>query len=502
MKAKRWNIMGLVVAGALVGAAGVVTSQKAIGLEGEKAAPPPVSPAVTAPLRAFSQAFETVASQVKPAVVSVYSEKTVKMNGQDGNLPFGNDLFRQFFGQQWSGPQGSMPPQLHEYKVPQHGMGSGMILDKQGHILTNYHVVRDVDKLKVQLADKRQFEAEVVGSDPKSDVAIIHIKGKVPENLPTVKLGSSGALKVGDWVLAVGAPFGLTQTVTAGIISATGRNDVGIADYEDFLQTDAAINPGNSGGPLVNMEGEVIGMNTAIATGYGQFAGVGFAIPSDMIQGFVPTLSKGGAITRGFLGVAIQDLNDTLATQFQVHDTKGALVSQVNNDTPASKAGLKSGDVIVRYDGKPINDTRELRKLVAATTPESKVAMVIMRDGKEKSLDVTVGKLPAKELAAAKGEGIAPSDAGQLGLRVQPLTSELAREFGYDGQRGVLISGVDPGSPAALADLQSGDLIMEANRQPVTTVDELRNALGKSKDMALLLIKRKDASLYVTVRIG
>jgi serine protease Do len=395
-----------------------------------------------------------------------------------------------------------MPEQHRQYNVPQRGMGSGMILDKEGHILTNYHVVRDVDKLKVQLADKREFEAEVVGTDPKSDVAIIHIKGKVPENLPTVKLGSSSALKVGDWVMAVGAPFGLTQTVTAGIISATGRNDVGIADYEDFLQTDAAINPGNSGGPLVNMDGEVIGMNTAIATGFGQFAGVGFAIPSDMIQGFVPTLTKGGTITRGFLGIGIQDLSDALATQFNVHDTKGALVSQVTNESPAGKAGLKAGDVIVNYDGKPVDNTRDLRKLVASTAPDHKVPVEVMRDGKEMKLDVTVGKMPAKELAAATKEGTQPSSAGQLGLRVEPLSSELAKQFGYEGEHGVLIRSVDPGSPAALADLQPGDLITEANRQSVASVDELKNALGKSKDSALLLIKRKDASMYVSLKIG
>ena len=508
MKSKKWSITGLVLVGALVGAAGALLSQHAAGLENEKSAPPPISQAVTAPVRAFSQAFEAVAARVKPAVVSVYSEKSVKMNSEDWNLPFGNnDLFRQFFGQGWPGLQGQgqgpSPQQHRESKVPQHGMGSGMILDQQGTILTNYHVVRDVDKLRVKLADKRQFDAEVIGTDPKSDVAIIRIKGKVPDNLPTVKLGKSGDLKVGDWVLAVGAPFGLTQTVTAGIISATGRNDVGITDYEDFLQTDAAINPGNSGGPLVNMDGEVIGMNTAIATGMGQFAGVGFAIPSDMIQGFVPALTKGGTITRGFLGVTIQDLNDTLAKKFQVSDTKGALVSQVNKDTPAGKAGLKAGDVIVRYDGKPIDDTRELRKLVANTKPDTKVGVMVMRDGKETTVDVAVGKMPAQQLAAATPKGgVQPGSLDQLGLRVEPLTSELAQQFGYDGQRGVLISGVEPGSPAGLADLQAGDLIMDANRQPVTSVDELKTALGKDKDMALLLIKRKDASLFITLKLG
>lgn len=503
MNSKKWNIAGLGLVAAAVGAVGLMASEHAVGLENDKpSSPPAISQAVTAPVRQLSQAFEAVAAQVRPAVVSVYSEKSVKMNSGDSELPFGNDLFRQFFGQEGAGRPGLSPQHHHEYSVPQRGMGSGMILDKEGHILTNYHVVRDVDKLRVKLADKREFEAEVVGTDPKSDVAIIRIKGKVPENLPTVKLGSSSALKVGDWVMAVGAPFGLTQTVTAGIISATGRNDVGIADYEDFLQTDAAINPGNSGGPLVNMDGEVIGMNTAIATGLGQFAGVGFAIPSDMIQGFVPTLTKGGTITRGFLGIGIQDLNDTLAKQFDMKDSKGALISQVNKDTPAGKAGLKAGDVIVNYDGRAVESTTDLRKLVAATTPETKVPVQVMRDGKEMKIDVTVGKMPTKELASANKQGSQPSDAGQLGLRVEPLTSELAQEFGYQGEHGVLIRGVDPGSPAALADLQPGDLITEANRQPVASVDELKNALGKAKDQALLLIKRKDASMYVSLKLG
>jgi len=503
---KKWNIAGLLLVGALVGALGITMSQRAIGLENEKAGPPPLSPQVTAPVRSLSLAFEAVAAQIRPAVVSVYSEKSVKMNEGDSNAPFGNpnDLFRQFFGREFQGKHGQLPPSHHEQKIPEHGMGSGMILDKQGHILTNYHVVKDVDTLKVKLADNRQFNAKVVGTDPKSDVAIIQIDGKVPDNLPTVKLGSSGDLKVGDWVMAVGAPFGLTQTVTAGIISATGRNDVGIEDYEDFLQTDAAINPGNSGGPLVNMDGEVIGMNTAIATGMGQFAGVGFAIPSDMIKGFVPTLVKGNTITRGFLGVAIQDLNDTLASQFKAKDINGALVSQVNNDTPAAKAGLKSGDVIIRYGGKTIANTHDLRKFVAETAPDTKVAVTVLRDGKDVNLDVTVGKMPTQALASnAPTENAEPGNVQHFGMEVQPLTPDLAQQFGYkNDQHGVIIGGVEPGSAAAAANLQTGDLIVEADRKPVNNVDDLRSALASKKDVALLLVKRHDASLYVTLKVS
>lgn len=503
MNSKKWNIAGLAVVGATVGTVGILTD-RAIGLENAKTPTAAVNPAVTAPVRQLSEAFEAVAAVVKPAVVSVYSDKAVKMESgeADGQVP---DMFRQFFGQEGPGQQGPGPQHHQQRSAPhQRGMGSGMILDKEGHILTNNHVVKDADTLRVKLADKREFEAEVVSTDPKTDVAIIRIKGKVPNNLPTVKLGASSALKVGDWVMAVGAPFGLTQTVTAGIISATGRNDVGITDYEDFLQTDAAINPGNSGGPLVNMDGEVIGMNTAIATGMGQNAGVGFAIPSDMIQGFLPTLTKGGAITRGFLGVGIQDLNESLAKQFNAKDTNGALVSQVSKDTPAGKSGLQVGDVIVSFNGKAIDSSIVLRQMVAATAPDTKVPVEVLRDGKQIKIDVTVGKMPGKEVAAANNnkEDAQPSEGAKLGVRVEPLNSELAQELGYTDEHGVLIREVEPGSPAATAALQPGDLITEANRKPVASVEELKSALGKSKDTALLLIKRKDASMYVNVTLG
>jgi serine protease Do len=330
-------------------------------------------------------------------------------------------------------------------------------------------------------------------------VAVIKIKGRVPRDLPVASLGDSDTLKVGDWVLAIGAPFGLAQTVTAGIISAVGRANVGIADYEDFIQTDAAINPGNSGGPLVNMRGEVIGINTAIATPNGQFAGVGFAIPVNMAKTMMPTLMKGESVTRGFLGVIIQDISDELADQFKLADAKGVLVAQVNKDSPAEKAGLKTGDVIIKYRGKSVADTRELRNAVAATAPGTKADLVVLRDGKEKTFTVTIGKLTPETMATAEsGTG---SVLEKFGLTVQPLTSELADEFGYKNEKGVLITDVDPDSPAGTANLQRGDLILEANRQSVTTVNDLRDALAKSGDTALLLVKRKDASLFVVLRI-
>jgi serine protease Do len=440
-------------------------------------AAPPLSDATTAPARELSRAFEAVAARVKPAVVSVYSEKTVKLRGDDGGLPFGDDFFRQFFGP--GGPGGSGDPRHRpaprEYRVPQHGMGSGMIVD-----------------------------TEVVGTDQKSDMAIIKIKGRVPKDLPTVTLGDSDALQVGDWVLAIGAPFGLTQTVTAGIISATGRGDVGVADYEDFLQTDAAINPGNSGGPLVDMSGFVIGINTAIATSIGQYAGVGFAIPSDMVKGVMPTLVKGESVTRGFLGVSIQDVTAELAGKFHLAGTEGALVSQISAGSPAENAGFHVGDVILKYRGKAVTDTRELRNLVAATDPGTKADVTILRDGVEKTLTVSVGKLSADEVASSKESGGTEGDEAtgldRFGLSVQPLTTDLAQQLGYEGQQGVLVASVDPGGPAASARLQPGDLIVEVDRAPVRSVEQLRKKLEKSKDNALLLVRREEASVFVVLK--
>jgi serine protease Do len=463
----------------------------------------PIPGSVIAPAVQLGKAFAAVAAHVKPAVVSVYSEKMVKFQAQD--FPFGQDFLRRFFGDQLPQPKQGGGPK--EYKIPQRGMGSGMILDKQGDILTNYHVVSDVDEIKVQLADKRRFPAEIVGVDPKTDVAVIKIKGRVPDNLPTVQLGDSDAMEDGNLVMAVGAPFGLTQTVTIGIISAKGRSDVGIADYEDFLQTDAPINPGNSGGPLVNMHGEVIGMNSAIATGgegggEGQSAGVGFAIPTNMIKAMLPTLLKGEPITRGMLGVVIQDVTPELAQQFNLAEARGALIAQVNKDSPADKAGLKAGDVIVRYEGTAVQDNRQLRNLVAATAPGVKAKVGIVRNGKEETFVVTIGKMPTEAVATAKQPAPATDQFAKFGLSVQTLTPDLAKQFGLEGESGALISGVDEGSPAALADLQTGDLIVEANRQAITDVGELRSVLDKAKDSVLLLVKRRGQSLFVVLRVN
>jgi len=498
--ASRAKALGIALGVALFTLGGLivfVAAQRAPGGPPLKAGP--IDPSVVAPAEQLGRAFAMVADHVKPAVVSVYSEKTITLTQPGFPFPFGDDFFRQFFGGQ---PPQNQAPRQHEFQQHQRGMGSGMILDPQGHILTNYHVVRDVDDIKVQLANKQRFEAEIVGTDPKTDVAIIRIKGHVPDDLPTVTLGDSDALPVGSLVLAIGAPFGLLQTVTQGIISATGRSDVGIADYEDFLQTDAPINPGNSGGPLVNMRGEVIGMNSAIATSVGQFAGVGFAIPSNMIQAMLPKLVKGEKIVRGQLGVVIQQMTKDLARQFGLTEPKGVLVSQVNEDSAAGQAGIKTGDVIVRYDGKEVSSVRQLRDLVSSTSPGTNVKVEIMRDGKALTLTATIGTQTASNLAAGpSAEGA--SVLSKLGLTVQTLTSDLARQLGVQDEKGVAITEVDAGSLASAAGLQKGDVIVEADRHAVATVDGLEQVLAgaKNSDQVLLRVTRQGASLFIVLQM-
>ena len=490
-----FRISGMMSGAALLLGAGLLVKGATAA---EKSGAPALPDSITAPARDLSRAFAAIAAHVKPAVVSVYSEKTVKFRGYESPSPLGDDFLDQFFGQRGAPRQA---PQPREYRVPQHGMGSGMILDKKGHILTNHHVVDNVDEIKVQLADKRTFEAEVVGHDDRSDIAIIRIKGQVPEDLPTVDLGDSDAAAAGDLVMAIGAPFGLAQTVTTGIISAKGRNNMGITDYEDFLQTDAPINPGNSGGPLVNMRGEVIGMNTAIATSVGQFSGVSFAIPVNMVRSVMPVLLKGGKVQRGLLGIVIQDVTKELARHFRLSDEKGALVSQVSPGSAAEKAGIKIGDVVVRYDGKRVEDSTLLRNQVAATEPGTAVDVVVMRNGKEHTVKATVGNLESvrteEEAAAGGGELLS-----KFGLKVQPLTPDLAKQFGYEKEEGVLISDVADGSTAAMAGIQVGDLISAVNREKVTSLASMGEVLGKSEDKksVLLLISRKGGSLFVVLQ--
>lgn len=494
------QMIGIVLGLGLFVATGLFVTIGAKGPQPEGAAiAGPLPESVTAPAEQLGKSLAAVAAHVKPAVVSVYSEKTVRFRSPDFMFPFGDDFFDQFFGDQFQFRRA--PGQQREFQVPQRGMGTGMLLDKEGHILTNYHVVQDVDEIKVQLSDKRTFMAKIVGADRKTDVAVLEMKGSIPRDLPTIELGDSDALEDGNLVMAIGAPFGLTQTVTTGVISAKGRSDVGIADYEDFLQTDAPINPGNSGGPLINMRGEVIGMNSAIETNVGQYSGVGFAIPSNMIRNMLPTLLKGGQITRGMIGVSIQDVTKELADQFHLSGNKGALISQVNKNSPAEKAGLKAGDVIVRFNGRGVSGSSQLRNMVAASAPGSKASIVVIRNGKEQTFTVTIGKMAAEPVssngAARGGEG----QLSRLGLTVQTLTPDLARQYDVDADKGVLVTGVEDGSVAAMSSLQPGDLIVEADHKPVSSVEELQSILDKDKEQILLLIKRKSGSVFVVIQL-
>ena len=448
-------------------------------------------------LRDFSDGFADVAAKIKPSVVTVYSEKTIKLS--QFRTPFGDGFpFQYFFDQDDSPRPRHSLPREHQFK--QTGMGSGIVIDKDGRILTNFHVVDSTDEVKVKFADGATFDASIVGTDPRSDLAVLQIKGQVPADLIPATLGDSERLRVGEWVLAVGAPFNFTQTVTAGILSAKGRTriDNDSDKYEDFLQTDAAINPGNSGGPLVDLRGDVIGINTAIISASGQNAGVGFAIPINMAQRVVRQLVTSGKVTRGYLGVVIQDLTPSLAEQFKITGAKGAVVNQVSKDAPADKAGLKIGDVITHLNGQPVDDTGQLRNRVAGTDPGTKAELTIVRDGKVRNLPVTVGELPETgQRLTAKGDSEAPT--GRFGIAVEPLTDRAAHELGAAAGQGVLIESVENDSPAEEAGIHPGDLIVEVNRERITNVEEFNTAMRKTGRKVLLLIKVKDGSRFVVL---
>lgn len=489
--------------GWLVGLALFVATGLLITIGTDRAKPltnQPLSVGSAARLESLSDTFAEVAAKVKPSVVTVYSEKIVRM--PEFWWPFGDDFpFRWFFGE----PPGRGPQRERQFR--QSGMGSGIIVDRQGHILTNHHVVEGMDEISVKLANGARYDAELVGSDPKTDLAVLRIKGRVPRDLVPAELGDSDALRVGDWVLAIGAPFGYEQTVTAGIISAKGRTGVNrdTSRYEDFLQTDAAINPGNSGGPLVNLRGEVVGINTAIATRMGQFAGVGFAIPIRMAQHVMRDLIAKGKVTRGYLGIIIQELTPELAEQFGLRaETKGVLVAQVSPDSPGQRAGLRPGDVIVRYDGREVEDVRRLRNMVGDTAPGKTVAIEVVRDGKTQQLRVEVGELPEEPTMAQRPAGPTPpmSVAAELGLRVEPVTAEIARELGVPQGVGVLVTAVEADSAGAAAELTAGDVITEVDRGEVRSVEEFNAALqrARGKGTALLLVKSRQGSRFVVLR--
>ncbi len=379
------------------------------------------------------------------------------------------------------------------------GQGSGVIVSPDGYVLTNNHVIAGAKTVTVTLPDKREFKGRIVGTDPKSDVAVVKIDGA---QLPTISWGDSSRLQVGEYVLAVGNPFGLNSTVTLGIVSALGRGHMGITQYEDFIQTDAAINPGNSGGALVNTRGELVGINTAIFSQTGGYQGVGFAVPTGMSKPIYESLVKTGKVVRGYLGIGIQDLNQDLAKSFGVTGSNGAVVTDVKEEGPADKAGMKQGDVILSFQGAPIEDAVTLQRAVTRSAVGSKATVKVMRDGQEKELAVTIAKLPDNPQVAKAEAG--PSDQPLAGLAVQELDQETAQELGLKGKvHGVVVTTVDPESDAERAGLMPGDVIREINRKPVTSIKEFDQAAShlKKGQIVLVLINRRGASLYLNAKV-
>ncbi len=460
-------------------------------------APAPPSLTSANPL-AGEQNFVKIAKTVKPAVVNIFTSR--KGAESPHAMPFDDPFFRRFFGDEF----------LRRFEAPkeaprerkERSLGSGVIVAADGLIVTNNHVVAKADEIKVYLSDKREFKAKLIGTDSKTDLAVLKIEA---DGLHTIPWGDSDKLEVGEFVLAVGNPFGLTQTVTMGIVSAVGRASMGIAEYEDFIQTDAAINPGNSGGALVNVRGELIGINTAIFSQSGGNMGIGFAVPSNMSRAILEQLVKSGKVVRGWLGVSIQELSSELASSFGLSEAKGVLVSDVLDGSPAKAAGLERGDVIVEYDGKPVENPTQLRNAVAQTPVGKKVSVKFVREKATKSVEVTIGEQP-KQVAQGGGdeEREAVRPAGLLSdIDVRELNADWKQRLGLgDRERGLVVTRVNPGSVAEEGGVREGDIILEVNRKPVVTLKAYEQAvsgLGK-RDSVLLLLKRQGRTTYVMLK--
>ena len=441
-----------------------------------------------APIRMVPQNFSALAETVSPAVVHIRVEKTVKGGGpafhQFNQNPFGgNEQFRDFFGRNF-GPQ-----RRPEFKQP--GQGSGFIIDKSGYIVTNNHVVEGADTIKVVLKDEKEYDAEIVGRDPVTDIALIKVEAK--GDLPAVPMGSSDNLKVGEWVAAIGSPFGLEHTVTAGIVSAKGRV-IGSGPYDDFIQTDASINPGNSGGPLINMRGEIVGINTMIIAGG---SGIGFAIPIDQARDVIDQLKSGGEVTRGWLGVTIQDLKGDLAEYYGLKGKNGVLVASVVPGDPADRAGIQPKDVITEVDGKKVPTSRDLTALAAKLGVGDTARVTVLRDGRQRDLDVKVGKRPVT--MAATSDRLQKEQDGEYGFEVTELTPQVAQRYNIKETAGVIVVNVEPNSKAQAAGIQQGDLIIEVNRKNVASVEDFKSLIDQHKkgEGINLLVKRMNGGLMV-----
>jgi serine protease Do len=434
----------------------------------------------------LNNAFVDIAKEVKPTVVTVSTEKILTVP----TSPFGGgSLFDFFFG-----PGQGQQQQPQERKYHQQGLGSGVIVASDGVILTNNHVVDGADSIYVRTFEGHKYRARVVGTDPKTDIAVLRIDAK---DLPRIAIGNSDSLRVGEMVMAIGSPMSeeLAYTVTQGIVSATGRSNVGLTDYEDFIQTDAAINPGNSGGPLINMNGELVGLNAAIISRSGGFQGIGFAVPSNMAAHIMDMLLTTGKVTRGWLGVSIQDVSQQIASAMHLPEQTGALVGDVLSDSPAEKAGLKAGDLILTMNGDKIKNSSEVRNQIASTAPGTTVTFGILRDAKNMKVTVTLGEMPA-EIAAAGPGGIQKN----LGFAVQTLTPALSAKYGIDKNlSGVVVTAIDQNSNAYQQGLRQGDLIEEVDQQEVATSQKFNSLVAKKKpgDTLLLRVFRQGSRFYL-----
>ena len=484
------TLLSLLVAGALV-ASGYGIAKALKPCEKEAALPPcgtaPASTAINADTPLVPANFSDLAEKVRPGVVNIQVVKKVKNIGfaphEFFGSPFGEkNPFGDFFGPFSEGN----PPRGFQ----QQGVGSGFVMSEDGYIVTNNHVIENSDKIKVKFASGKEFTAKVIGRDHKTDLALIKIEGA--SDLHPLKLGNSDSLKVGSWVVAVGSPFGLEQTVTVGIVSAKGRV-IGSGPYDNFIQTDASINPGNSGGPLINMNGEVVGINTAIIPN-GQ--GIGFAIPVNMAKEIAPQLQKNGHVIRGWLGVSVQEVTPELAKSFGLKENKGALVAEVFKGTPAEKAGIEQGDIILGFNGKDVSDSKELPRMLASTPIGEKATIKLLRNGSINERTVKVGEMEEEKTELAED-----TSHKSLGLTVQEITPEIAQELGLEKDNGVVVSGVETGSPAYDAGIQPGDVIKSINQKPVTDVaDFVKKAKSaRGQENILLLVQRGKNNLYAAL---
>jgi len=449
-------------------------------------------------LTQLSDAQSEVAAIATPSVVNISTMRVIKSRDEAPFDLFDDPFFRRFFGDQF--PHPNIPKEHKEQSL-----GSGVIVSEDGYIVTNNHVIEKAQEIKVLLSNKKDYNAKLIGADPKTDIAVIKIDGK---GLTALPWGDSNKLKVGEIVFAIGNPFGLNQTVTMGMISAVGRANVGIADYEDFIQTDAAINPGNSGGALINARGELIGINTAILSRTGGYQGIGFAVPSTMARQVMDSLVKYKKVVRGWLGVSIQEVTSDLAEEFGVKDLKGALVSGIIKGSPAEKAAIKQGDVILQYNGKVVEDTGHLRNMVSQTPIGTKVHVKLLRQKKEVEVDVVIAELP-KKMAEAPSRNAEESEENQeestalTGLVVRELTPDLAARLGIDeNENGVVVVKVDTDSKLFEAGIRPGDIVLQINQKNIATIEDYKKAASKirSKERVLLLIRRKGEDLFVSVR--